>query len=64
MEEKSKNVRIRKVNVLQGRAREKTEEKDLKPNDLVIVRTTVDSVPQYEVEKIEGGPVSYLLGEG
>ena len=55
------NIRIRKVKVLQGRAKIEAEKQNLKIDDLVIVTTSVNSLPEYHVEKIEGDPVSYLL---
>jgi hypothetical protein len=55
------DVRIRKVKVLQGRAKDEAEKKNLKPDDLVIVTTSVNSLPEYHIEKIDGDPVSYLL---
>jgi len=57
----STDIRIRKVKVLQGRAKAEAEKQHLSPNDLVIVKTTVGSLPEYRIEKIEGDPVSYLL---
>ena len=57
----STDMRIRKVKVLQGGARKEAEKKGLKPDDLVIVTTSVGSVPEYHIEKIDGDPVSYLL---
>jgi hypothetical protein len=57
----SEDIRIRKVKVLQGRAKDKAEKKGLCPDDLVIVKTSVSSLPEYEIEKIEGDPVSFLL---
>jgi hypothetical protein len=59
--EMSEDTRIRKVKVLQGRAREEAEKKGLDPDDLVIVRTSVGSLPEYHIEKIDGDPVSFLL---
>lgn len=49
------DIRIRKVKVLQGRAKEEAEKKGLNPNDLVLVIVTTN------IEKIDGDPVSYLL---
>jgi len=57
----SVDTRIRKVKVLQGRAKEVAEKSKLNPNDLVIVTTTVGSLPDYKIEKIDGDPVSFLL---
>jgi len=58
----SEDIKIRVVNVLQGKAKAEAEKKKLAPDDLVIVTTTiVNSFPQYHVEKIDGDPVSYLL---
>lgn len=48
------DIRIRKVKVLRGKAKEEAKEKGLNPDDLVIV--TGD-----HIEKIEGDPVFYLL---
>jgi len=59
--EMSLDIKIRAVKVLHGRAKEEATKQGLKPDDLVIVKTTVDSLPEYSVEKIEGDPVSYLL---
>lgn len=47
--------KIRKVKVLQGRAKERAEKMGLNPDDLVIV------TPEGHIEKITGDPVSYLL---
>jgi hypothetical protein len=56
------DIRIRAVKVLQGRAKAEAEKQGLNPEDLVIVKTTVNSgLPTYDIEKIEGDPVSYLL---
>ena len=57
------DINIRKVKVLQGRAKAEAEKQGLNPEDLVIVRTSVNlgSLPEYCIEKIEGDPVSYLL---
>ena len=57
-------VYIRKVSVFKGKTMEKAEDMGLKPNDLVIIRIYIseeDSLPTYELEKIEGDPVSYML---
>ncbi len=55
------DIRIRKVKMLQGRAKVEAEKQGLTPNDLVIVTTTVNSLPEYHIEKVDGDPVSYLL---
>jgi len=53
---------IRQVSVLKGRAKKEAEKMDLDKNDLVIVKTRdFDPLPTYELEKIEGEPVKYLL---
>lgn len=57
----SVDTRIRKVKVLKGRARVEAEKQKLAPDDLVIVTTTIGSLPEYRIEKIEGDPVSFLL---
>jgi hypothetical protein len=57
----SADMRIRKVKVLQGRARYEADKLGLTPNDLVILTTNVNSLPEYHIEKIEGDPVSFLL---
>lgn len=49
------DIRIRKVKVLQGKAKEEAKKKGLNPDDLVIVTNGVN------IEKIVGDPVSYLL---
>lgn len=57
----SADIRIRKVKVLQGRAKEEATKQGLISDDLVIVTTNVNSLPEYKIEKIIGDPVSYLL---
>lgn len=59
--ELERDFAIREVSVLKGRAKEKAEEQNLEDDDLVIVKTSVNSLPEYELEKIEGEPVKYLL---
>lgn len=54
------DVRIRKVKMLNDRARKVADAQGLADNDLVIVRTTVASLPKYDIEKIEGSPSIYL----
>lgn len=60
----TQDVRFRKVKVLQGRARDLAEQQGLKENDLVVVRTTIGSLPNYEIEKVEGNPVEFLFNLG
>ena len=57
----SADIRIRKVKVLQGRAKDEAKKNGLAPDDLVIITTSVNSLPEYRIEKIDGDPVSYLL---
>ena len=57
----STDMRIRKVKVLQGRAMDEAQKMGLQPDDLVILTTSVNSLPEYHIEKIEGNPISYLL---
>ena len=57
----SVDIRIRKVKVLHGRAKDEAEKNGLNPDDLVIVTTSVNSLPEYHIEKIDGDPVSFLL---
>ena len=57
----SADIRIRAVKILQGRAKDEAMKQQLGPDDLVIVKTSVNSLPEYSVEKIEGDPVSYLV---
>ena len=59
--EMSVDMRIKKVKVLQGRAREQAEKMKLAPDDLVVLTTSVNSLPEYKIEKIDGDPVSYLI---
>lgn len=61
IEEMSVDMRIRKVKVLQGRAKDEAVKMGLAPDDLVVLTTSVNSLPEYHIEKIEGDPVSYLL---
>lgn len=56
------DVRIRKVRILKGKAREAAEAVGAKDDDLVILRTSeYHSEPTYTAEKVEGDPVSYLM---
>ncbi len=54
---------VRKVKVLKGRAKDAAMKLGLDPDDLVIVTVTLHPLPEYHIEKIEGGPVSFLLKE-
>jgi len=55
------DVVIRKVKVLRGRPREEATKMGLLSNDLVLLTTTVNSLPEYHIEKIDGDPVTFLL---
>ncbi|MCW4008971.1 MAG: hypothetical protein NWF09_09840 [Candidatus Bathyarchaeota archaeon] len=57
----SVDKRIRKVKVLRGSLKEEALKQGLSPDDLVIVTASVNPLPEYHVEKVEGDPVSYLL---
>ena len=54
---------LKKFKSLGGRAREEALRKypTIGPNDLVVVTTKINSLPMYEIEKISGDPVEYLL---
>ena len=55
------DVRVRKVRILQGKAKEAAERAGATEDDLVILRTSrYHSQPTYEAEKIEGDPTLYL----
>lgn len=60
-DEDDSDVSIRKVKFLQGRLREQANRQELSPNDLVVVTTRIGSLPEFELEKIEGDPLTYLL---
>jgi len=49
-----KDIKIRKVKVLQGKAKTTAKKMGLSPDDLVIVTSD-------HIEKIDGDPVSFLL---
>ena len=55
------DVRIRRVKTLQGEAKQKADELHLEPDELVLVRQKINSMPAFELEKVEGDPVSFLL---
>ena len=58
------DIRIRKVSILKGRAREAALNIGAKDDDLVILRTSeYHSAPTYTAEKIEGDPVSFITRE-
>lgn len=52
---------IRKVKVLKGRAKDEAVNLGLDPDDLVIVTVTTNPFPEYQLEKVEGDPISFLL---
>ena len=60
MDTSTEDIRIRKVRVLGDRAKAVALEQGLGENDLVIVKTIINSLPQYEITKIEGSPMQYL----
>ena len=51
-----------KVKVLDGRAKEEAYRQGCTDDDLVVVRTFIKpgELPRYEVEKVEGSPVSFI----
>lgn len=53
-------ISIRKVKILDDRARAIADDMGLEENDLVILTTHIDSLPEYGLEKIEGSPIKYL----
>jgi len=56
------DVRIRKVRVLKGELGKMAKKRGFKPEDLVVVKTRIEGgVPRYELERIEGDPVSWML---
>lgn len=56
------DIIIKRVKVLQDRARIEAEKQNLAPDDLVIVTTiSINSFPEFYIEKIIGDPVLYLL---
>ena len=60
----TEDVRFRKVNSLQGRAKDEALKQHLNENDLVVVRTTIGSLPEYEIEKVSGDPIQFLFNLG
>jgi hypothetical protein len=64
--EKYSDVRLRKVAILGGRAREAAINAGAKDDDLVILKTLYSKgiSPVYEVEIIQGDPVSFLMRKG
>ncbi len=60
----TEDVRFRKVKALQGRARDEALRQNLNENDLVVVRTMIGSLPEYEIEKVEGDPIQFLFNLG
>ncbi len=62
MTEEYSDIRIRKVRILQGKAREAAAKVGATDDDLVILKTSAyRSQPAYYAEKIEGDPTAYLL---
>jgi len=62
MTEQYSDIRIRKAKILQGKAREAANLVGAKDDDLVILKTSnYHSQPEYQAEKIEGDPVTFLL---
>jgi hypothetical protein len=60
-EEEYSDLRIRKVKILQGKAREAAEAVGAGEDDLVILTTSrYHSQPTYKAEKIVGDPTVYL----
>ncbi|ATZ61304.2 MAG: hypothetical protein BME93_04230 [Methanosarcinales archaeon Met12] len=60
MTTKYDDIRIRKVRVLGDKLKEEAHQIGLSGDDLVIVRTYINSLPTYKIEKIEGSPIEYL----
>jgi hypothetical protein len=58
------DIRFKKVKSLKGRALEKAQELKLSNDALVVVRTKIGSLPEYEVEEVKGDPIEYLYGLG
>ena len=62
MTEDYSDIRIRKVKILQGKARQAAIDAGASDDDLVILKTSrYHSQPSYEAERIEGDPTAYLL---
>ncbi|HEY1198587.1 MAG TPA: hypothetical protein VGG32_07670 [Thermoplasmata archaeon] len=60
-EEEYSDLRVRKVGILQGKAREAAQRAGANEDDLVILKTSrYHSQPSYEAEKIVGDPTTYL----
>lgn len=58
------DIRIRKVKILNGRAKEAAIAAGATDEDLVILKTSqYHSLPKYTVEIVKGDPVSYLMKE-
>ena len=53
-------IELRKVRLLGDRARKQAIEQGFSDDDLVLIRTTVDSLPTYEITKVEGSPSSFI----
>ncbi len=54
---------LKKFKSLQGRARDSALIKynNINDNDIVIVKITGGVIPLYEIEKIDGDPLRYLM---
>lgn len=62
IENKYSDIRIRKVKILRGDAKESALSIGATDNDLVILRTSeYNPRPTYSAERIVGDPVSYLM---
>ncbi len=58
------DVRFKKVKSLNGRAKDKALSLKLGDEDLVVVRTKIGSLPEYEIQKVEGDPIEFLFKLG
>ena len=54
------NHSIRKVCMLGDRARKQAEKQGLDDNALVLVKTKISSLPQYDITEIKGSPTKFL----
>lgn len=59
---KYSDIRIRKVKILEGKAKDAALAKGYSEDDLVILKTSeYHSQPTYAIEKIEGDPTEHLF---